>query len=144
MAHPDPMTPDTAGRHAEDEPQAVGTLVHRLTEEIPELVRSELRLARAEMTQKGKRAGVGVGIFSVAGVLAFLGLGALVATAILALALVLPAWAAALVVGAVLLLVAGGVALVGRRTMKDAVPPKPERATEGAHADVAAMKGEHP
>lgn len=144
MAHPDRTTPGTPGRHVEDEPQDVGTLVHRLSEQVPDLVRSELRLAQAEMTQKGKRAGVGVGMFGVAGVLAFFGVAALIATAILALALVLPAWAAALIVGAVLLVVAGGVALMGRSKVKDAAPPKPERATEGARADVAAMKGEHP
>ena len=54
-----------------DEP--IGALVHRLSEQIPELVRSELRLAQAELTEKGKKAGIGVGMFSVAGLLAFFG-----------------------------------------------------------------------
>ena len=76
-----------------DEP--IGALVHRLSEQIPELVRSELRLAQAELAEKGKKAGLGVGLFSVAGVLAFFAFGTLVATAILALALALPAWLSA-------------------------------------------------
>ena len=88
-----------------DEP--LGALVHRLTEQIPELVRSEMRLAQAELTQKGKKAGLGIGMFSAAGLLAFFGLATLITTAILALALVVPAWAAALIVAAVLLAIAG-------------------------------------
>ncbi|MDP3893848.1 phage holin family protein [Nocardioides sp.] len=144
MAHPDTTTTAVgAGPGAPNDPPAVGELVHRLSEQIPDLVRSEIRLAQAEMTQKGKRAGVGIGMFSAAGLLGFFGLAVLIATAILALALVLPAWAAALIVGVVLLIVAGVVAMVGRSSLQDAVPPTPERATEGARADVAAMKGEH-
>ena len=57
-----------------DEP--LGAVVHRLSEQIPELVRSEIRLAQAELTEKGKRAGVGVGLFSAAGLLALYGLAA--------------------------------------------------------------------
>jgi uncharacterized membrane protein YqjE len=124
-----------------DEP--LGALVHRLSEQIPELVRSELRLAQAEMTEKGKRAGLGVGLFSAAGLLAFLGLATLVATAILALALVLPAWAAALVVAAVLFVGAGLVALGGKKEVQQATPPAPERAIAGVHEDVATIKGGH-
>ena len=63
---------------AADEP--IGALVHRLTEQIPELVRSELRLAQAELTEKGKSAGIGVGLFSAAGLVALYGLAALLTT----------------------------------------------------------------
>jgi len=124
-----------------DEP--IGALVHRLSEQIPELVRSELRLAQAELTEKGKRAGLGIGMFSAAGLLAFLGISTLVTTAILALALVLPAWAAALIVAVLLFAGAGIAALVGKKEVEQATPPAPERAIAGVREDVATVKGGH-
>ena len=89
--------------------------MQRATEQVSRLVRDELALARAELTQKGKHAGIGIGLFGGGGALAFFGLGALVATAILLLDLVLPAWAAALIVAVALFLVAGILALVGKK-----------------------------
>src|SRR6187431_1857160 len=85
----------------------LGGLVNQLTTQIPELIRSELRLAQAEVAEKGKRAGLGIGMFSAAGLLAFLGLATLVATAVLALALAMDPWLAALIVAVVLFAVAG-------------------------------------
>lgn len=120
--------------------ETLGALVHRLTEQVPQLVRSEVRLAQAELTEKGRNAGVGVGLFGAAGLLGWFGLACLVVTAILALALVLPAWASALVVAAALFAIAGVAALVGRGKVKDATPPKPEHAMEGLRDDVAAVK----
>ncbi len=137
-AHP------TAARRATDpapEP-TLGALVHDLTEQLSTLVRDEMRLAQAELAEKGRHAGVGVGLFSAAGLLGFLGLATLVATAILALALVLPAWLAALVVAVVLFAAAGGAALVGRSNVRQATPPTPEQAIEGVKEDVATVKGE--
>lgn len=124
--------------------ETLGALVHRLTEQIPTLVRSEVRLAQAELTDKGKRAGVGIGVLGAAGMLAHFGLAVLVAAAILALALVLPAWASALVVAAVLFIAAGVAALVGRSRVRTATPPKPELAIEGVRRDLAVMKGGKP
>jgi uncharacterized membrane protein YqjE len=124
-----------------DEP--LGALVHRLSEQIPELIRSELRLAQAEMTAKGKKAGLGVGLFSVAGVLALFGVATLVTTAILLLDLVLPAWAAALIVAAVLLAGAGVVALVGKKEVAAAIPAAPERTIASVREDVDTLKGGH-
>ena len=106
-------------------------------------MRSELRLAQAELTEKGKRAGLGIGMFSAAGLLAFLGISTLVATAILALALVLPAWAAGLIVAVLLFAGAGIVALVGKKEVEQATPPAPERAIAGVREDVATVKGGH-
>lgn len=120
----------------------LGALVHDLSTQIPELVRSEIRLAQAEMTQKGKRAGIGLGLFSAAGLLAFFGLATLITTAVLALDLVLPAWLAALIVGVVLLLVAAGLGMGGKNKVTDATPAKPERAVEGLKEDVATVKGQ--
>ncbi len=140
-AESQPRTGD-ADPHTRAEP-TLGALVHDLSTQIPELVRSELRLAQAEMAEKGKRAGVGIGMFSGAGLLAFLGLATLVATAILALALVLDAWLAALIVGAALLLGAGLLAVVGKNQVAEATPAKPERAVEGIKEDIATVKGQH-
>jgi uncharacterized membrane protein YqjE len=115
--------------------------VHDLTQQVPQLIRSELRLAQAEMTEKGKRAGIGIGMFSAAGLLAFLGLGSLVATAILALAQALPDWLSALIVAVVLFAAAGAIALVGKREVQQATPPAPEHAIEGVKEDIAVVKG---
>ena len=117
--------------------------MHRLSEQIPELVRSELRLAQTELAQKGKRAGVGIGMFSLAGLLAFFGAATLITTVIVALDLVLPLWAASLIVAGVLLVGALGAALGGRNEIQQATPPAPEHAIAGVKQDVAAVKGEH-
>jgi hypothetical protein len=116
--------------------------VHDLTQQVPELIRSELRLAQAEMTEKGKRAGIGIGMFSAAGLLAFFGLACVITTAILALAQALPGWLSALIVAVVLFAIAGGLALGGKREVEQATPPAPEHAIEGVKEDIAVVKGE--
>lgn len=118
----------------------VGELVSQFTEQSSELMRSELRLALAEMREKTKHAGVGVGLFGTAGMVGLFGVGGLVTTAILALALVLPAWLAALLVTVALFLVAGVVALVGRQQTSKAAPPTPERAMQGVRRDIETVK----
>ncbi len=65
----------------------LGAIVNQLTTQVPELIRSEIRLAQAEVTEKGKRVGIGIGMFSGAGLMAFFGFGTLLATIILALSL---------------------------------------------------------
>lgn len=140
------MAPDVQMR-AEPDPTAeptIGGLVHQLSEEIPELVRSEIRLAQAEVAQKGKRVGLGIGMFSAAGLIAFFGLATLVATAVLALAEALPGWAAALIVAGALLVVAGVLALVGKGKVSSGQPLKPERAVAGVQEDVAILKEVRP
>ena len=106
-------------------------------------MRSELRLAQAELAEKGKRAGLGIGMFSAAGLLAFYGIATLIATAVIALALVLPWWASSLIIAGVLLLAALGAALGGRNEIQQATPPAPEQTIASVKADVAAAKGEH-
>jgi uncharacterized membrane protein YqjE len=120
----------------------LGALVHDMTQQMSTLVRDEMRLAQAEMTQKGKKAGIGIGLFSGAGLLAFFGLAALITTAILALALALPAWLAALIVTLVLFAIAGVLAVQGKKNVSKATPAKPEQALEGIKEDVATAKGE--
>ncbi len=111
-------------------------LVQRATEQVSRLLRDELALARAELTRKGKHAGIGIGLFGGGGMMAFFGAGAMVATVILALALVLPAWAAALIVSVALFVLAGILALIGKQQVSRAVPPVPEATVRSVRASV--------
>jgi hypothetical protein len=115
-------------------------LVERLTADVRTLVRDELELAKREMSAKAKRAGAGAGLFGGAAVFALCGVGALFVTVGAALALVLPAWTAALITAAALLLAAGIAALVGRAQVKRAVPPEPLEAMASGRRDVDAVK----
>ncbi|WP_237404837.1 phage holin family protein [Actinacidiphila reveromycinica] len=126
--------------HANGSARSVGTLVKEGTEQLSELVRQELKLAQAELAQKGKKAGVGGGLFGAAGLMAFFALAALVTAAIAAVAMPLPLWAAALIVAGGLLLVAGVAALIGRGQVKRAVPPVPEETVDSVHQDLVILK----
>ena len=117
-----------------------GQLVNDLSEQVSTLVRDELTLARMELVEKGKRAGAGAGLLGGAGVIALYGVGALLFTAGAALSLVLPIWLAALVVTAVLFVIAGIVALIGRSQVKRAMPPEPLAAMESGKRDVETVK----
>jgi uncharacterized membrane protein YqjE len=114
-------------------------LVRRVSEQVSTLVRDEIQLARIEMAEKGKRAGMGAAMFGSAGLVALYGVGALIAAGILALALALPAWASALIVGVVLLIIAAVAALLGRSNVKKAVPPVPAETITSVRADVDAV-----
>jgi uncharacterized membrane protein YqjE len=120
--------------------RSVADLVRQVTELVPQLVRGELALAKAELTEKGKRAGFGAGLFGGGGALALYGLGALIAAAVLGLAEVLPGWLAALIVAVLLFVVAGVLGLVARSQVRRAVPPVPEQAVQSARLDVEAVK----
>ncbi|MFJ8865006.1 phage holin family protein [Streptomyces sp. NPDC102473] len=137
-AQPHSTGPDRTAPASETAP--VGELVERASHQLTELVRGELRLAQAEMKEKGRRYGKGGGLFGGAGVAGFLMLEALVVTAIAALAVVLPVWAAALIVTAVLGAIAALMALTGKRQVDRAAPPAPEQAIENVKADVAEIK----
>ena len=118
----------------------VGELARQLPEQISRLVREELRLAQLEMTQKGKRAGIGAGMLGGGGVIALYGVTAVLASAILALTLVLPAWASALIVGGALLAVSAVLALAGRKQVQQAMPPVPQQTQASVEADVEEIK----
>lgn len=119
---------------------STGELVSEASEQITRLVRDELRLAQVEMKEKGKRAGLGAGLFGGAGLVAVFGMGCLVAAAVLGLANALAAWLAALIIGVALLAVAGLSALTGKREVSKATPPVPEEAREGLRTDVQTVK----
>jgi uncharacterized membrane protein YqjE len=118
----------------------VGDLVQQLSHQTAALVRQEMRLAQVELQEKGKRAGIGAGMFGGAGLVALYGVGALIAAAVLLIATALEPWLAAVIVGVVLLAVAGVLALFGRKQVDQATPPKPERAMESVQRDVAHVK----
>lgn len=120
--------------------RSTGELVAALTEQVSTLVREEMELARAELKDKGKRAGLGAGLAGAAGLLALYGLAAVIAGLVLLLTTVLLPWAAALVVGAGILVIAGILAVAGRAQLKRAVPPVPEHARDGLRKDVELVR----
>ncbi|WP_209717661.1 phage holin family protein [Marmoricola sp. OAE513] len=143
-----PLRPHDEGTPAPvgDEPdsRSLGRLVGDLTEQVPDLIRAELRLAQAEVAEKGKRLGIGAGMLGAAGVVALFAVGTALAAAILALAEVVDGWLAALIVTAGLLVVAGFLAVVGQAQVKRGAPPVPKRAIEGLSDDVAVLKEVRP
>jgi uncharacterized membrane protein YqjE len=120
--------------------QSTSELVQRASEQITTLVRDEIALAKAELTEKGKHAGIGIGLFGGGGVLAMYGVGALIATLIIVFNLFLDLWLAALIVTVLLFLVAGILALVGKKQVTKAIPPEPKEAIESVKADVDEVK----
>jgi hypothetical protein len=116
--------------------QSASELVKRLSEQTTLLVRQEIELAKAELAVKGRRAGIGAGMFGGAGLLGLLGAGALTACAVLALATALAPWLAALIVAAAYGALAGLLALTGRTKVQQAAPPVPEQATASVKEDV--------
>lgn len=119
-----------------DSERPVGELMRELSEQTTTLVRQELELAKLELAQKGRRAGIGAGMFGAAGVAALYAVGALTACLVLALATAVTGWLAALIVAAAYGLVAGALALSGRSKVAQALPPGPEQATESVKEDV--------
>ena len=126
--------------------QSVAELTQELSRQTTALVRKEIELAQVELTEKGKRAGTGAGLFGAAGTLGWFAFGALTAAAVLGLATFLDAWLGALVVAGVYASLAGGLALVGKRRLAKATPPVPEQAIDSVKEDVRWTKrsAQHP
>ena len=119
---------------------SMAELVRQLSDQTTLLARQEVALAKAELAEKGKRAGLGAGMFGGAGVAGAYAVGALVAAAILGLATAVDGWLAALIVGLVLAAVAGLLALVGKNKVQVATPPLPEEAISSTKQDVETVK----
>ncbi|MEV0895969.1 phage holin family protein [Actinoplanes sp. NPDC049802] len=115
-------------------------LVNQAAAQISALVRDELALAKLELAEKGKRAGVGGGLLGGAATLALYGLGLLLALIVVALDLVWPLWLSLLVVMAVVFAAAGVAALAGRNKLRAAAPPLPRAAMDSVEADVRTVK----
>ncbi|MGW0923173.1 phage holin family protein [Streptomyces sp. NPDC002755] len=126
--------------HHNDGHHTVGELVNQGTEQLSRLVRQELALAKHEFAEKGRRAGRGGGLLGAAGAFGYAGLLALAGTAVAALSLTLPVWAAALIVTAVLFVIAGVLAALGRGQLRRAAPPTPEETLGSVRADVEEIR----
>jgi uncharacterized membrane protein YqjE len=120
--------------------RSTAELLKQLSDQTTTLVKQEIDLAKAELSEKGKRAGIGAGMFGGAGVAGLLALGALTACIIAALAEVMDLWLAALIVAVVYAAIAGVLALQGRNKVQEATPPVPEQAQESIKEDVEWVK----
>ena len=118
----------------------VGELLKQLSDQTATLVRQEMELARVELVEKGKQAGIGAGAFGGAGLMAVFTVGALTATLVLGLDTFLEGWLAALIVTVVYAAVAGVLALVGKGRVQQATPPVPEEAKASVQRDVEVAK----
>lgn len=115
-------------------------LTARLHDEVRDLVRAEIALAKTEAKQRAKRAGLGVGMFGTAGLLAYFAAACAVAGLVLGLSNVVQPWLAALISAAALLVVAVFVALPGRRGFRAQHPQVPADSLESIKADADAVR----
>ncbi len=127
-------------RRAADSSRSIAALIKQVSEDSSHLVRSEIQLAQAELAGKARRAGVAGAAFVGAAVLAVLGLGCLVAAAVLGLSTVLPGWLAALAVAILVVGLAVVAALLGRSRWQAAAPPVPTDALESVKTDLSTIK----
>jgi uncharacterized membrane protein YqjE len=128
------------GHYGDLRDRGTGELVKQLSNQVSALVRQEVELAKAEAAEKGKKAGLGAGMFGGAGVAGLLMLGSLTAFLILVLALAIPAWASALLVTVLWAAVAGVLALQGRNKLREIGKPVPEKTVETLKEDVQWLK----
>jgi uncharacterized membrane protein YqjE len=119
---------------------STGDLVKQLTEDMRTLVQKEVELAKAELSAKGKQAGVGAGLLGGGATFGFLALATLVAAVIGALDTGMDFWLAALIVGVVLAAVAAVLAMTGKNRVQEAAPPVPEGTVESVKEDVQWLK----
>ena len=141
----DPRDIATTGDSSGDlREEPIGELLKRLSNETTQLVKMELDLAKAEMTQKGKEAGKGAGFLSGGAIAGLMALGALTAFLILLLDGAMPNWLAALIVTVLWAAIAGGLALSGKKKLEHAGPPAPEQTIETVKEDVQWAKTQTP
>jgi len=135
--NPSKTAPPTSGASTE---RTIGQLVADASSDVSSIVRSEIELAKVEITRDVTHAGKGIGMFTGAGVLGLYAFGLILLGAAWGLvAAGLPVWAGLLIVAAVLLIVAGVLALVGKKQLAK-VKGKPEKAIDNAQRTVAAVK----
>jgi Putative Actinobacterial Holin-X, holin superfamily III len=134
------MVTNSSQSHPPEREASTGELVKQLSEQVSLLVRDELKMARLELTRKGRFAGLGIGLYGASGLVALYAVACLLAAAIIAIAGEVRPWLAALIIGLALLVVSAVAALMGRSRMRRATPPMPEQAVEGTKADVEEVK----
>jgi uncharacterized membrane protein YqjE len=127
---------EPGGPNSDQRDHSIGELVKDLATETSTLVRQELDLAKAEITEQGKQAGKGAGMLAAGAVVALLALGALTACIIAALDNAMATWLAALIVTVVYGAIAGVLAMSGRKQIREATPPVPEQAIDSVKEDV--------
>jgi uncharacterized membrane protein YqjE len=115
-------------------------LVKQVSEQTQRLIRQELALARLEVADKVKHAGIGAGMLAGAALAGLFAAGTLVAVLVLVLATALDAWLAGLIVAVALLALAGLLAGMGRGQLARAAPPAPEQAIESVKTDVEEIR----
>lgn len=130
----------TNGHRPDLRDRGVGDLMKDLSGQVSTLARQEVELAKAELAEKGKKAGVGAGVFGGAAVAALCMLGSLTALLILAIAVAIPAWAAAFAVTALWGAIAAGLALMGRTKLREMGKPVPEKTVKTVKEDVQWLK----
>ena len=116
--------------------RSTGDLLRELSDHTTTLVKQEIDLAKAELSDKGKKAGKGAGMFGGAGLFGVFAFAALTTCIIAALESPLSLWSAALIVAVVYAAIAGVLALQGRNKIQEVGPPVPEQATESVKEDV--------
>ena len=130
----------TEMRHGTSNGRPIGELVRDLSQQTSTLVRKEVELARAELTEKGRHMGAGAGMFGAAGLLAMFASAAITAGLVALVATAVAVWLAAFIVAAAYVAIAGLLALTGREQVRRATPPIPEQATESMKEDLAWTK----
>lgn len=135
------MRPSTIGDRGLRDKRSLIQLLRDLPGLVVALLKAELAQLKAEMVRKAISLGIGIGMFVVAGALLFFMLGVLVAAAVLGIAVALPAWLAALIVAAGLLILAGIFGLVGLLSLRRGMPPAPTETIESVKRDVNAVRG---
>ena len=127
-------------RNDDPSDRSLGELAKQLAQDFSTLARQEIELAKAELSEKGKKFGLGGALFGGAGAAGLMALAALTAAVILLLALAIPGWVAALIVALVWGAVAAFLAFRGRDKIKEATPPVPEQTVETVKEDIQWLK----
>lgn len=127
--------------HNRKSKRSIFTLIGELPGLLIKLAKLELAQLKSELIQKAINAGIGIGMFLAAAFLGFFAFAAFIAAAILGIAVALPAWLAALIVGAALFVIMAILLFLGIRSVKKAMPPKPEKTMDSIKHDINAIKG---
>ena len=135
---------DGQGTSADENPTrhgaSVSELVRSLLGDVSLLIRKETELATIEMKAKAKELLGAAALLGVGATVAFLGVATLVACAVIALAIVLPAWAAALIVALLLLVIAAVLLLLGRARLRETTPLTPNETIETVREDLGWLR----
>jgi MFS family permease len=134
------MADQVGGPSADPREKSMGELFKDLSAETSTLIRQEMALAKAELSEKGKEAGKGAGLFGGAGVVGLLAGGALTAAIIALLDKAMDLWLAALIVAVVYGAIAAVLAMRGKQEIQQAAPPVPEQTVDSVKEDVAWAK----